>query len=100
MGGPPDPRSIGDRAKRGPFPLFHAHIMNKCSGFRLFNVGRYVVCLDCRIVVLLFLQHPQYVRATEHIHELPRVCDPHLARRNIPDADGAQATAHLQRMDV
>ena len=33
--------SIGDRAKRGPSPLFRLHITNKCSGFRLFNVGRY-----------------------------------------------------------
>ena len=39
--GGPDPPSIGDRAKRGPSPLFRAHITNKCSGFRLFNVGRY-----------------------------------------------------------
>ena len=36
-----DPLSIGDRAKRGPSLLFGAHITNKCSGFRLFNVGRY-----------------------------------------------------------
>ena len=53
MVGLPDPPSIGDRAKRGPSPLFRAHITNKCSGFRLFNVGRYARGLPCLIVVVL-----------------------------------------------
>ena len=29
-----------DLTSLGPSPLFHAHSMNKYSGFRLFNVGR------------------------------------------------------------
>ena len=38
--GPPDPPSIGDLASLAPSLLILVHSMNKCSGFRLFNVGR------------------------------------------------------------
>ena len=65
MGGPPDP----------PSPLFRAHIMNKCSGFRLFNIGRYA-CVHWLHMSFELKPVHSFASSSHYLTGLPRDLSP------------------------